>query len=100
MIPKKEDAIRRQREEAWIGDAVLGLFVREWILTRAGRMDAELFALLTSNHFLSRLGQPTAVEAEIGRRYRSDGPMVARQWIEEKLLPVFERTLNRRQGRH
>ena len=63
----KEDAVRLEREEAWLGDAALSLVVREWILAREGRLEAGLFAELTSNRFLSRLGPPTAVEADIGR---------------------------------
>ena len=31
-----EERLTREREEAWIGDAVLALFVREWILKQEG----------------------------------------------------------------
>lgn len=89
----------REREEAWLGDAALSLVVREWILARQGRMEASLFAELTSNQFLSRLGAPTAVEAEIGRAYRDGGLEAARAWIDGRLGPHFERTVNRRHGR-
>lgn len=95
----REKTILREREEAWLGDAALALVVREWILARLGRMEAALFAELTSNQFLSRLGVPTAVEAEIGRAYRDGGLEAARQWIDVRLGPHFERTVNRRHAR-
>jgi hypothetical protein len=93
------DAIQREREQAWLGDAALGLVVRDWILAREGRMEAGLFAELTSNQFLSRFGSPTAVEAEIGRVYRTGGLEAARAWIQTHLEPHFERIANRRHGR-
>ena len=95
----REEAIVREREQAWLGDAALSLVVREWILARQGRMEAALFAELTSNQFLSRLGVPTTVEAEIGRAYRDGGLEAARAWIDAHLVPHFERRLNRRHGR-
>jgi len=95
----RAEAILREREEAWLGDAALALVVREWILARRGRLEAALFAELTSNQFLSRVGVPTAVEAEIGRAYRDGGLEAARRWIDERLGPHFERTLNRQYGR-
>jgi dsRNA-specific ribonuclease len=95
----RNEAIQLEREEAWLGDAALALVVREWILAREGRMEAALFAELTSNQFLSRLGIPTAVEAEIGRAYRDGGLTAARAWIDARLIPHFERNLNRRHGR-
>jgi len=95
----QDEAVRREREEAWLGDAALSLVVREWILEREGCLEAGLFAELTSNRFLSRLGQPTAVEAEIGRVYREGGLEAARAWIGGRLVPHFEKNLNRRHGR-
>jgi len=91
--------LRREREEAWLGDAALSLIVREWVLKRTGGLEAGLFAELTSNQFLSRLGPPTAVEAEIGREYRLGGLRAAHAWIDQHLGPHFERALSRRQGR-
>lgn len=99
MTGKKEEALRREREEAWLGDAVLSLHVREWILARDGRLNAALFAELTSNHFLSRAGSPTGVEAAIGREYRDKGLAAAREWITQKLGAAFERHANQRHGR-
>lgn len=95
----RDQALQREREQAWLGDAALALVVREWILAREGRLDAALFAELTSNHFLSRLGVPTTVEAEIGRAYQEGGLEAARTWIDARLTPMYERTLNRRHGR-
>ena len=69
MANKKEI----EQEEAWIGDAVLGLFAREWILKNQKKMDAEMFSRLTSNHFLNNLGHPTQVEAKIGRIFNQQG---------------------------
>lgn len=92
----KDDAIRREREDAWLGDAVLGLFAREFILARFGGMDAEIFAALTSNQFLSTIGRPTAVEAEIGRLYRDQGLPGAFAWLEAQLLPRYSVVLKKR----
>ena len=69
MTNKKE----MEQEEAWIGDAVLGLFAREWILQNQKKMDAEMFIRMTSNHFLNSLGNPTKVEAEIGFIFNNEG---------------------------
>jgi len=95
----RDEELRREREEAWLGDAALALVVREWLLEREGRMEAGLFAELTSNQFLSRLGPPTSVEAAIGRAYRDGGLEAARAWIGGCLVPHFERNLNRRHAR-
>ena len=84
---KPTDPVRRQREEAWIGDAVLSLFARNWILASSGSMDAALFAAMTSN--LSTIGNPTAVESRIGRTYSSEGLAAAFTLIEQEILPRF-----------
>ena len=85
MANKKE----MEQEEAWIGDAVLGLFAREWILQNQKKMDAEMFSRLTSNHFLNSLGNPTKVEAKIGRIFNQEGLKKATLYIEEEILPLF-----------
>ena len=77
------------QEQAWTGDAVLGLFAREWILKEKRKMDAEMFARMTSNHFLNSLGNPTQVEAKIGRIYGKEGLEKAFYYIEEELIPLF-----------
>jgi len=87
--PSKKDAQRVEREQAWIGDAVLGLFARSWIMQHEGKMDAEMFKRMSSNHFLSALGNPTAVEAKIGRCYQADGIDAAFLLIETEIIPLF-----------
>jgi hypothetical protein len=77
--------------EAWIGDAVLSLYVRSMILAEDGRVDGERSIRMTSNQFLSATGEPTRIEAEIGRLYRREGLAPAFAWIEANLLPVFRR---------
>ncbi len=81
----------RLRAEAWIGDAVLALYVRRRILDRDGRVDGQKSARMSSNQFLSTWGDPTAVEARIGRIYEQDGLVAAFAWIEAELTPRFER---------
>jgi len=46
---------------------------------------------MTSNQFLSILGEPTQVEAEIGRIFESAGLQEAFDWIDHNLGPAFER---------
>ncbi|MDD5199409.1 MAG: ribonuclease III domain-containing protein [Terrimicrobiaceae bacterium] len=77
------------RSAAWIGDAVLSLFVRGWILREHGAMDGGRLTAFTSNQFLAIFGNPTEVEAGIGRIYERDGLPAAFAEIEAKLLPVF-----------
>ncbi len=79
----------REREEAWVGDAVLALYVREWILREQKELDGAKFVRFTSNDFLRALGNPTSVEAEIGVIYQNHGLKAAFAHMEEKLLPVF-----------
>jgi hypothetical protein len=93
--------IEKLREEAWIGDAVLSLFARDWLLTRTGRETSlaqrtALFELFVSNQFLSSFGEPTRVEAEIGRLYESHGLSAAFAFIEEKLLTRFLSTARKK----
>ncbi len=79
------------RAVAWIGDAVLALYVREWILSfNHGNMDGEVFTALTSNQFLRLTGNATGVEAEIGTAYRRGGLAEAYAWIDTKLRPKME----------
>ena len=85
--------------QAWIGDAVLTLFARRWILAETGAIDGERSARMTSNQFLNSVGQPDEVEAEIGRVYESQGLDAAFQWIEGRLLPMFQRQEEKRRRR-
>lgn len=84
------------RNEAWIGDAVLSLFAREWLLREHGGMDGGRLVAFTSNQFLSAFGNPTEVEAEIGRIYQRDGLTAAFAAIESRLLPLFLQQEKRR----
>ena len=93
---KKEDEIRQERESAWIGDAVLALFARSWVLRERGSMDGEWFTRLTSNEFLSAFGAPTAVEARIGRIYREQGLEAAFEWMDAEFIPLFRRKMAKR----
>ncbi len=83
-----------KRAKAWVGDAVLALFAREWIL---GQKEIEpcnrieVFTSLTSNQFLACIGEPTLVEARIGKVYSEDGLPAAFEFIQSEILPVFEK---------
>ena len=95
-------AARREaelREQAWIGDAVLALYVRLRILKEDGKLDGEKAVRMTSNAFLSGVGEPTGVEAEIGRAYAERGLEAAFRHIDERLLPLFEKQEEKRMRR-
>lgn len=68
---------------------MLTLYAREMILREGGGIDGEKAVRFTSNRFLATFGEPSEVEAEIGRRYREQGLAAAFAWIEANLLPVF-----------
>lgn len=78
-------------EEAWIGDAVLCLYARLRILKNDGAIDGEKFTRMTSNQFLAVFGDPSEVEAEIGRVYADEGLTAAFAWIETRLTPKFDK---------
>lgn len=80
----------RLRIEAWVGDAILALYVREWILSEEGQINGKLFIEFTSNDFLRRTGNPTGVEAQIGRIFKDEGLEAAYAWIEQTLRPRME----------
>jgi hypothetical protein len=86
-------------EDAWIGDAVLSLFARTRILGGDGAQDQEKFIRMTSNQFLSVIGEASQVEAEIGRVYEREGLIAAFEWIQKTLMPVFERQEEERRKR-
>jgi hypothetical protein len=92
-LSAESDEIAILREKAWIGDAVLALYARRWIVANAPKNAdrTELFKRLTSNQFLSGLGEPTKVEARIGRVYEKEGEAAAFAFIEETILPLFLR---------
>jgi len=90
---KKDEEIREIRESAWIGDAVLALFARSWVLRERGTMDGLWFTRLTSNEFLSAFGQPTRVEAKIGTIYQERGLDEAFAWMEQELVPLLRKQM-------
>jgi dsRNA-specific ribonuclease len=88
-VSRKDEELRSEREAAWIGDAVLALFARQYVLQERKSMDGEWFTRLTSNDFLSAFGNPTRVEASIGKLYREGGLPAAFAWMEAELVPLF-----------
>ena len=86
-------------KDAWIGDAVLTLYVRSKILREDGEIDGEKSARMMSNQFLTAFGEASEVEAEIGRAYASGGLAAAYEWIEARILPVYERQEQNRRNR-
>jgi dsRNA-specific ribonuclease len=92
-VSRKDEELRNERETAWIGDAVLALFARQFVLKERKMMDGEWFTRLTSNDFLSSFGNPTRVEASIGKLYLDGGLPAAFAWMEENLVPLFRRQI-------
>lgn len=98
LTPDQDPVIRAQ---AWVGDAVLALYVREWILSfNKGMIDGTLFVEFTSNNFLRLTGNATGVEAQIGRIYESAGLEAAFAWISENLKERMEQRLHILRSRH
>lgn len=88
-MKRTEEEITQERAEAWVGDAVLALFVRQWILAETGKIDGQAFIRFTTNDFLRAFGNPTAVEARIGRLYAAEGLELAFTHIRQDILPHF-----------
>ncbi|MGC6464328.1 MAG: hypothetical protein ACON38_09495 [Akkermansiaceae bacterium] len=88
-MKKSPEEIDQEREEAWVGDAVLALYMREWLLRERGKIDGDAFIRATSNDFLRLKGNPTAVEAEIGRAYQDGGLQAGFDYVEKNLIPLF-----------
>lgn len=87
---------REIKDLAWIGDAVLALWAREWLLGQPSNplfTRQQLFIRLTSNAFLQSLGEPTHVEAQIGTVYQQNGLNSAFSYIDDNLRPLFEKHL-------
>jgi hypothetical protein len=78
-------------QQAWIGDSVLTLYARLRILRERGTIDGAQAARMTSNEFLSAVSEPSQAEAEVGRVFEQEGLEAAFRWIEERLMPAFER---------
>ena len=84
--------LEEKRNLAWVGDAVLALFARRWILQKTNipkKERAEVFQAMTSNEFLSHFGEPTKIEYEIGILFENGGLSEANNYIETYLLPNF-----------
>ena len=90
-LGKASERRRKILEQAWIGDAVLCLYARGRILREDGAVDGEKFERMTSNRFLATFGEPSEVEAELGGLYEREGLEAAFAWIEQKLMPLFDR---------
>lgn len=95
-LPRDEELLERLHEEAWVGDAVLALWAREWILEEDGRRDGEKMVRITSNKFLSSFGNPTAVEAEIGRVYQAKGLQAGFDYCRKRFVARFRQEENNR----
>ena len=83
-------------QQAWIGDAVLSLYVRSRILDQTATIDGAKAARMTANAALAGLGEPTVVEAEIGRVYAKEGLAAAFDWIQHRLMPLLEQQEEKR----
>lgn len=95
----KDEQESMLRDAAWIGDAVLSLYLRQLLLTSnigPAAVRAELFKHFSSNQFLNIFGRPTAMEAEIGEIYSAEGLDAAFAFIEDKYLPLIKKQLKNR----
>lgn len=95
-MSSKDEEIRLERANAWIGDAVLALFARQYVLRERNMMDGEWFTRMTSNEFLSAFGNPTRVEASIGKLFLEGGLEAAFAWMDAELVPLFRRQIAKR----
>ena len=93
-------SIPETQADAWLGDAVLELYVRSWVLGERGAVDADMKTRYTCNQFLNCFGEPTKVEAQIGVVYRDQGLEAAFQWIREHLEPLFIKQEAKRKKQH
>ncbi len=98
-MSSNDEEIRLEREAAWIGDAVLALFAREFVLRERKTMDGEWFTRLTCNDFLSAFGNPTRVEASIGKLYLEGGIDEAFAWMNQELVPLLRKNMANRSKR-
>ena len=72
---------------------MLALFARQFVLRERNSMDGEWFTRLTSNDFLSAFGNPTRVEASIGKLYQQGGLDAAFAWMDANLVPLFRKQI-------
>ena len=75
---------------------MLTLYARLRILREDGKLDGEKAVRMCSNQFLAAFGEPTAVEAGIGRVYEKDGLEAAFAHIESSFMPLFTRQEQKR----
>lgn len=94
---KPPDPLSQLQRDAWIGDAVLELYARAWVLRQHGQVDAALKSRLTCNEFLNCFANPTRVEADIGAVYQREGLDAAFTYIHERLQPLFDQREAKRQ---
>lgn len=97
-MSQRYDREAQLRDEAWVGDAVLALYARKWILANPLPSDlpkTEAFRRMTSNHFLSAFGKPTAVEAKIGRLYEEEGVEAAFAYLDKNIIPLYLKQLHK-----
>lgn len=99
MPAASPDPIALLQQNAWVGDAILELYVRSWVLRKTGGVDAEMKTRFTCNQFLTCIGNPTKVEADIGIIYQKEGLEAAFAWIREHLEPLFIKQEARRSPR-
>ena len=85
--------IERVRGYAWVGDAMLALFMRAKILEKCGQIDTQRFVSVTSNQFLSSFGSPTRVEAQIGILREREGEAAAMSYSEREIWPRAQKQL-------
>jgi hypothetical protein len=93
---KKVQRDLAQRDQAWIGDAVLALYARLKILREDGTLDGAKAVRMSSNQFLSVFGEPTAVEAGIGRAFEQGGLDAAFGYIESAFIALFTKQEEKR----
>ena len=89
--------IRELKDLAWIGDAVLALYARQWLLDQPQHplfTRQDLFVRFTSNTFLQAVGEPTYVEAQIGNAYKDGGLEAGFAYIEANLQPLFKKHIH------
>jgi hypothetical protein len=97
-MPDAPHPLEKLRQDAWIGDAVLELYVRSWVLRHHGAMDAEMKTRFTCNQFLNCFGNPTKVEADIGVDSRAPGAVVCEAGSQSRAAQALMWRLTR-QGR-
>ncbi len=82
---------------AWVGDSVLSLCARRWILSNTPTIKhighSKAFELMTSNHFLSQFGKPTEVEAALGSAFQDKGLDFAESIILGVFVPRYRANL-------